>query len=222
MSEPLRSLAHTRAHACMPHRAVPGWHARSIIGMRDLQAAAARICICEEGRGDYRQILPRAHSHTHAHARLHAPPRCAGMACAEYHRHARSASCCCENMHMRGGEGVIAVRFCSARTRTHTHTHAHGSTPAARVPGWRARSLIGMRDLQAAAASICVCEGGRGDCRQNLPRTHSHTHPHTRAHACMPTALCRDGTRGVSSACAICKLLLREYAYARWGWGDCR
>ena len=68
-----------------------------------------------------------------------------------------------------------------------------------------------MRDLQAAAARICICKGGRGDCRQILHRTHSHTH----THACMPTALCLDGTRGVSSACAICKLLLREYAFAR-------
>jgi hypothetical protein len=39
--------AHTRARtlACPPR--VPGWHARSIIGMRDLQAAAARICVCK-------------------------------------------------------------------------------------------------------------------------------------------------------------------------------
>jgi hypothetical protein len=100
----------------------------------------------------------------------------------------------------------------------HTPTHARARLHAHRaVPGWHAPSIIGMRDLQAAAARICVCEGGRGDCRQNLPRTHSHTHPHARAHACMPTALCRDGTRRVSSACAICKLLLREYAFARGG-----
>ena len=45
------------------------------------------------------------------------------------------------------------------------------------------------------------------------------TRTHTRAHACMPTALCRDGMRGVSLACAICKLLLREYAFARGGGG---
>ena len=116
---------------------------------------------------------------------------------------------------------MITVRFCRARTRTHMRTHA--CMPHHAVPGWHARSIIGMRDLQAAAARICICEGGSGDCRQILLRTHSHTHTHThaRARACMPTALCREGTRGVSSACAICKLLLREYAYARGG-GDCR
>ena len=112
---------------------------------------------------------------------------------------------------------MITVRFCRARTRTHMRTHA--CMPHHAVPGWHARSIIGMRDLQAAAARICICKGGRGDCRQILHRTHSHTHTHTRAHACMPTALCRDGTRGVSSACAICKLLLREYAFARGGGG---
>ena len=112
---------------------------------------------------------------------------------------------------------MITVRFCRARTRTHARARLHAHRA---VPGWHAPSIIGMRDLQAAAARICVCDGGRGDCRQILPRTHSHTH--ARAHACMPTALCRDGTRGVSSACAICKLLLREYAYARGGRGDCR
>jgi hypothetical protein len=189
MSEPLRSLAHTRAHACMPHRAVPGWHARSIIGMRDLQAAAARICICEEGRGDYRQILPRAHSHTHAHARLHAPPRCAGMACAEYHRHARSASCCCENMHMRGGEGVIAVRFCSARTRTHTHTRARTLACPPRCAG-KARAEYHRH----ARSASCCCENmrmrGGGGFSVRLSRAHTHT----RTHACTPT----DEPPGVS------------------------
>ena len=125
-----RALAHTHARARLhAHRAGPGWHARSIIGMRDLQAAAARICVCEGGRGDCRQNLPRTHSHTHARARLHA------------HR---------------------------------------------AVPGRHARSIIGMRDLQAAAARICICKGGRGDCRQILPRTHSHTLARTLA--CQPTS----------------------------------
>ena len=41
--------------------------------------------------------------------------------------------------------------------RSHTHTHA--CTPTARDS---TRSIIGMRDLQAAAASICVCDGGQG------------------------------------------------------------
>ena len=108
---------------------------------------------------------------------------------------------------------MITVRFCRARTRTHMRTHA--CMPHHAVLGWHARSIIGMRDLQAAAARICICEGGRGDCRQILPRAHSHTRAH--AHACTPTALCRDSTRGASSACAICKLLLRAYAYARGG-----
>ena len=105
MSEPLRSLAHTRAHACMPT-------ALCRDGTRRVSSACA-IC----------KLLLREYAYAM-------------------------------------GGGVIAVRFCPARTRTHT-----------------------------------------------------------RAHACMPTALCRDGTRGVSSACAICKLLLREYAYARGGGG---
>ena len=51
------------------------------------------------------QCLSRlGRSHTRVRT-LACPPRCAGMARAEYHRHARSASCCCENMHMQGGEG---------------------------------------------------------------------------------------------------------------------
>jgi len=53
----------------------------------------------------YQYLSRLGRSHTHARPRLHAPPRCAGMARAEYHRHARSASCCCENMPMHGGEG---------------------------------------------------------------------------------------------------------------------
>ena len=63
------------------------------------------------------------------------------------------------------------------------------------------------------------CKGPRRyQCLSRLGR--SHTHAPTLA---CPTALCRDGTRRVSSACAICKLLLREYAFARGGGGgDCR
>ena len=122
MSEPLRSLAHTRAHACMPT-------ALCRDGTRGVSSACA-IC----------KLLLREYAYA------------------------------------RGG-GVIAVRFCTARTRTHTHTHARARLHAHRaVPGWHARSIIGMRDLQAAAARICVCKGGGGgDCRQIQPRAHSLT-----------------------------------------------
>ena len=65
---------------------------------------------------------PRALAHTRARARtLACPPRCAGMARAKYHRHARSASCCCENMRMRGGGGDCRQIL----PRAHTHRCAH-------------------------------------------------------------------------------------------------
>ena len=57
-----------------------------------------------KGPRRYQCLSRLGRSHTRART-LACPPRCAGMARAEYHRHARSASCCCENMHMQGGEG---------------------------------------------------------------------------------------------------------------------
>jgi hypothetical protein len=220
------ALAHTPTHArarLHAHRAVPGWHAPSIIGMRDLQAAAARICVCKGGRGDCRQILPRTHSHTHPHTRAHA---CMPTAlCRDGTRRVSSACAICklllrEYAFARGG-GVIAVRFCPARTRTHTHTRARARLHAHRaVPGWHAPSIIGMRDLQAAAARICVCDGGRGDCRQNLPRTHSHTHARARLHAhrAVPGRHARSiiGMRDLQAAAA------RICVCEGGGGGDCR
>jgi hypothetical protein len=57
-----------------------------------------------KGPRRYQCLSRLGRSHTHVRT-LACPPRCAGMARAEYHRHARSASCCCENMRMQGGEG---------------------------------------------------------------------------------------------------------------------
>ena len=96
--------------------------------MRDLQAAAAEICACEGGRGDCRQILPRAHSHTRA--RLHA--QCDTRALATCNRYVTSASCCCGYMHDQCGQGRF-LRETLPRPRPRPRPRKHANTPHART-----------------------------------------------------------------------------------------
>jgi hypothetical protein len=79
--------------------------------------------------------------------------------------------------------------------------------------GQLARSMISMRDLQGAAAGICVIEWGRvipaAFIAGSMP-VHCHTACPTRARKC--------DTRGSGyplPACEICRLLLRAYAHSR-------
>ena len=112
-----------------------------------------------KGPRRYQCLSRLGRSHTHAPTLA-----CPTALCRDGTRGVSSACAICklllrEYAYARRG-GVITVRFCRARTRTHTRTHA--CMPHHAVPGWHARSIIGMRDLQAAAARICICEGGKG------------------------------------------------------------
>ena len=177
--------------------------------MRD-QAAAASICVCEGGRGDCRQILPRAHSHTRAHAHA-CTPNVTHVALATCNRYVTSASCCCGYMHDQCGQGRF-LREILPRPRPRPRKHAN--TPHARTRDPRCKLMqrvyAYMRGRVYRTATKAMQGRSIGMCRSHpgsfIPSA-STLWPATRPGAAHNT---RRGTRTVTrtsrSACQVSRL----------------
>ena len=187
--------------------------------MRDLQAAAARICVCEGGGGDCRQILPRAHSHTRAHAHA-CTPNVTHVALATCNRYVTSASCCCGYMHDQCGQGRF-LREILPRPRPRPRKHAN--TPHARTRDPRCKLMqrvyAYMRGRVYRTATKAMQGRSIGMCRSHpgsfIPSA-STLWPATRPGAAHNT---RRGTRTVTrtsrSACQVSRLRIAPVASRR-------